>query len=435
MNYLLIENQGVIDTEALTLIGASTKRDNQSKFIGFYGSGNKYAIPTLIRLGIPFKIFAGEREIVIETEDIEFRGMAFSKIIIDGHHTSLTTSMGPQWEEWMAIREWVSNSIDEGGSNIISSTPIVEGRDGYTRFYVQHTPEISKLIEDWDLLFTFDRTDAVYNSVNGKIFPKNRKAAPGILLFRKGIKVYGGDDQISLYQYDLETFNINESRVVESLYSAGCNVVRYLCSVTDVKIISNILKKLSTKDSTYWEKYLEWKYTGATCSDAWYEAIKDRALIIDTVSEYFEDIIKSKKHYLISVSMAAMLHRSFGDSIKIYGYTDSGDILAFKNVAPTIKIETLLKDSVDFLTKVNYDIKYPIEIVSFERKCVLGLAHNNTILLSDKLFDQGKKEIVSTIIEENEHLRTGYTDYSREFQSHFINLFLSEKEERYNSYL
>ena len=47
MNYLMIENKGVLDTEALVLIGASTKRDEEGK-IGFFGSGNKYALATRI---------------------------------------------------------------------------------------------------------------------------------------------------------------------------------------------------------------------------------------------------------------------------------------------------------------------------------------------------------------------------------------------------
>lgn len=46
-----------------------------------------------------------------------------------------------------------------------------------------------------------------------------------------------------------------------------------------------------------------------------------------------------------------------------------------------------------------------------------------------------KKEIVATIIEENEHLKTGYGDKTKAFQSHFINLYLSEIEERIGYFL
>jgi hypothetical protein len=64
MKYLLIENKGEIDVNGLILMGGSTKRDSQTS-IGFFGSGNKYAIATLINKGINFKIFSGENEIKI----------------------------------------------------------------------------------------------------------------------------------------------------------------------------------------------------------------------------------------------------------------------------------------------------------------------------------------------------------------------------------
>ena len=122
----MIENKGELDVSSLILLGASTKREDDSK-IGFFGSGNKYAIATLIRMGVGFRIFSGNNEVVITTNDINFRGRTFKQILIDGQQTSLTTDMGPQWEEWMALREWVSNSLDEGQSNIVTDTENISG--------------------------------------------------------------------------------------------------------------------------------------------------------------------------------------------------------------------------------------------------------------------------------------------------------------------
>ena len=98
MHYIMIENKGELDVSSLILLGASTKRADDSK-IGFFGSGNKYAIATLIRLGVSFKIFSGNKEIAITTTGISFRGQTFEQIHIDGQPTSLTTDMGPQWDD------------------------------------------------------------------------------------------------------------------------------------------------------------------------------------------------------------------------------------------------------------------------------------------------------------------------------------------------
>jgi hypothetical protein len=47
----------------------------------------------------------------------------------------------------------------------------------------------------------------------------------------------------------------------------------------------------------------------------------------------------------------------------------------------------------------------------------------------------GMKDLVMVIVEENEHLKTKLTDYSREFQNHWIRLFVTEKEERFAHFL
>lgn len=48
MNYLKISNKGLLDVEALTLLGASSKRGDNTK-IGMFGSGNKFSLAYLLR--------------------------------------------------------------------------------------------------------------------------------------------------------------------------------------------------------------------------------------------------------------------------------------------------------------------------------------------------------------------------------------------------
>jgi hypothetical protein len=431
MNYLMIENDGVLDVSSLILIGASTKRGDDSK-IGFFGSGNKYAIATLIRAEVPFKIFAGEKEIIISTEDVNFRGVEFKKILIDGQATSLTTDMGPQWEEWMAIREWVSNSIDEGGSKISKEESEMVGVEGKTRFYVGHTPKIKTIVDNWDSLFTFDRKGVAYEAADGKIFEHINKKKE-LVLFRKGIKVYEDESKRSLYQYDLDEFYINESRIVNSPTMAAAKVAGFLGKVDDINIIRNILRNCNS-NSSYWEAHLDWKWNVYKLSSAWIEEVKSKAIIVDSVVDFFADIQKSKPHYVVNISMASMLLKNI-EGLTVYGLNETGEVTAYKSIETTPKIDYLLQESVNFLNTTKYEIKYPIEVVTFEKKNVLGMAHDGKILLSESVFNLGKKEIISAIIEENEHLNTGFSDCTRAFQTHFINMFLSEKEERFNVYL
>lgn len=428
-NYLMIENAGELDINSLVLIGASTKRDDSTK-LGFFGSGNKYALATLLGKGVNFHIFSGEEEVIVNTEDTEFRGVKFKKIIIDGHATSLTTDMGPQWEEWMAVREWVANSIDEGGHTIISDTPNVSGRAGFTRFYIEHVPAIKEVIDRWNNYFTFDREDTVYKSGDDKIYAQSDPHEM-LNLYRKGIRCYVAKGTKSLYQYDISTFKINESRLIDDMWGAGKEVMRLLNETSDVKVLQNILRN-AAKDG-YWERDFSWRYGLYKMSATWLEAINNHCIICEDVAGNFMGIQNTKEHYIVSRDMAHRIRIDF-PTVKVYGIVSEGESL-YEPVESTKKMDYLLKECIRFLEETNYPILYPMEIVDFENTDVLGMAKNGKILLSKKIFDMGKREIVTVILEEQEHLVSEKRDCTRAFQNHWINLFLTEKEERFGIFL
>jgi hypothetical protein len=431
MKHLLIENKGELDISSLILLGASTKRDSNN-MIGFFGSGNKYAIATLIKHGIKFAIYSGEEKIEISTEDIDFRGVKFKKIIIGGRETSLTTDMGPQWQPWMAIREWVSNSIDEGGYNLIYETETVQGREGHTRFYVEHHPLIDDIISNWNSYFSFEREDSLYTEKQGKIFPQT-DPDNNVILYRKGIRCWFDKGAKSLFEYDCVDFEINESRLVDSLFNAEYKVAKMLNRCTSIQVASTILEKAFV-DNT-WESRLPWRWgIGGILSATWRQAIDNRCIIVDNVAGYFIEIQQSKPCYIVSVEMAMAIRNAFSD-VKIYGLDDSGSAIGYKTVDPSTKQKFILDEATKFCEECQYQIGYPIEVVEFEDKEVLGRAYQGTILLSTKIFDMGRKQVVVTLIEENEHLKTGFKDCSRAFQNHLFNLFLTEKEERFGFFL
>jgi hypothetical protein len=339
--------------------------------------------------------------------------------------------MGPQWEEWMALREWVSNSLDEGQSNIVTETDTVSGRDGYTRFFIEHSPGIRKVIDEWNLYFTFDREDMQYENPLGRLYHQSN-IDERMILFRKGIRVYDAAGTQSLYHYDLNGFEINESRIITSLYDGGYKMLEFLNTVDDVKVLRNVLQN-ATKGS-YFESRLSWKWGISKLSEHWKTAIGNHVLIVEDVSGYFQEAMMSKPYYIVTSEMAAQFKRSFPD-ITVYGVNGEGEQLVYKSVEATKKIEFLLKESLSFLKETEYSIDNEIEIVDFERTEILGLAESGKILLASKLFDLGKKEIVRTIIEEQEHLRTGLKDCTRSFQNHLFNMVVSEMENKTGHFL
>lgn len=431
MKYLLIENKGELDVNGLILMGGSTKRDSKTS-IGFFGSGNKYAIATLINKGIGFKIFSGENEIVVTTQDVSFRDKSFKQIYINGKETSLTTDMGPLWEEWFAIREWVSNSIDEGGSNIVPNIESVNAKAGCTRIYVEITGAIEEVINNWDNYFTFDRTDIHFEKDGNKIL-SNIDQDEHLTLFRKGIRCYYAKGKKSLYHYDLTSFQINESRVVDDTWNANLQITRLYNEITDVEIIKNVLTNAYKNDS--YENMLNWYYGISTLSQTWKDAIGDHRIVVGDYGGHFKNEQQSYNCYIVCTELARRIKASF-PNVVVYGLLDGGEVCVTNKVEQTPRHKFLLTECDRFFNECKYNVDYPIEVVEFVNKPEqLGLAKDGMIYISDKLFNMGKREIAVTIMEENEHLKTGYKDCSRVFQQHWINLFISEKEERFGFFL
>jgi hypothetical protein len=99
--------------EAATTMGVSVKDGSGS--IGKFGTGLKYAIAGVLRLG-------GTVNIWIEGDRHEFtakraciRGRAFQIVHCNDAPCGFTTELGKHWAPWQLFRELASNALDEGG--------------------------------------------------------------------------------------------------------------------------------------------------------------------------------------------------------------------------------------------------------------------------------------------------------------------------------
>lgn len=432
--YLLIENKGEIDVNALILMGGSTKRDSASA-IGFFGSGNKYSIALFLKNEIPFRIFSGNQELVVSTKEVKFRDKEFKQILINGQETSLTTDMGPQWDSWMGIREWVSNSIDEGESNVVNAIEEINPKEGYTRIYVEHHQDIVNVIEHWNRYFSFDRTDSVLEIGENKMFPQMDTEKESLLLYRKGIQAYHMTAQRALYNYDLSGYKINESRVINDTYTAKSDTCRFLCNNATEQIARYILSNGFVSEK-YWEGEMDWYWYGSNkLCQGWKDAIGSKIIINNDASGFYLKEMADHPHYRVSKEMAKAIKGSFPDVV-VYGVgQDSGNDLNWRDVESTPKMKYMLKKALEFCNDTDYVVNYPINIVEFDKSEIMGCAHNKNIYIASSTFDMGMKEVVMTLIEENEHIKTGFDDETRAFQTHFIRMFLTTKEEQFGIFL
>ena len=430
--FIKIESKGIIDTQAFILLGASSKKTDNTK-IGFFGSGLKYSIAFLLLHEIKFKVFAEYKEIIFGTEKTNFRNQDFDVIVIDGVKSNMSTEMGFSWKPWFAIREIYCNAIDEGDSNI----SIVDKEDclpveDKTTFYIECTNELSDIIKNWDLYFSENREDLVYSdSELNQIYTGGDK----LIIYRKGIQCMFNAEQKTIFSYDMSWVKINESRVIENDWDFRYKLKEFLQKIKDKKIIAQILNKIN--DS--WESDFYWDHSSSLYSDVWLSVIGDKVLVPQENAGFWIEMIKEypDRYLFLPNKMISGLKDRFLDDIRVIGDTDgvkgNGDFRHIKELNK--KQQSLLDDSISFLKTAGYDIKHEIKVGEFSVANRLGQALNDKILLSTKLFDLGKKQIVAVLIEEQEHLQTGFSDETRQFQNHFINKYVSALEELTGKYL
>ena len=237
MKYLKITNAGVIEVEALTLLGASTKRNDKTK-IGQFGSGNKFAIPYFLRNQIPIKLYAGMDEITIETKTEKFRDMEFEVVMIDNQKTSFTTETGHKWSCWQALREVYCNAIDEG-EHSMEVVDVIEPCEGKTCFYIGYVQEVQDFFENFNDYFA-EGKEVLSENEHGRILKKHGAKT---CIYRKGILCYETEEK-SLFDYDFEDLNLTEDRLAQYYWEVNGKVWKLILSCKNEYVIRKLLTEV-----------------------------------------------------------------------------------------------------------------------------------------------------------------------------------------------
>lgn len=427
--YLCFRNKGEIDVNAFRLLGASSKEEDDSK-IGFFGSGLKYAVSLFLREGIDFKVFSGINEIKVGTETTQMRGQDYSVITINDVQTSMTTRMGKDWKLWFAIREVYCNVLDEP-ENSLTVKDLPKGEAGTTNIYVEFTDAVKQVWNDREKYFAFNRVPVVSSSINEysnivcKAYePRDRTS---FLVYRKGILVHEQKVKNHVFEYDFSEMPINESRVVASISDITINVVKFWCRTADSSIIARLFD-IAAEES--YEYSLEWFYAG-NFSDAWLEAINGRVIIPSEYSGHYLAEMAGD-HVKLPFALCKELKEHYGEKITVRGIDAKNN--HYVVIEKTPRQIALIEDSLEFLKKAGFDIKNNIDVVKLERN-LLGTVDGQKILLSEKVFEHGRREVVSTILEEFSHIKTGDHDMTRAFQNYWINQCIILLEEKTGNYL
>ena len=133
---IVFSNPGVIDVRGITTFGVNAKDSNRNP-IGYFGTGLKFAIATLLRNDCQIEIYAGAtqytfslRADTVRAKEFRFVHMDIStppsaeelavnpdaRPITEGYDLAYTADLGRNWKMWQAYRELYCNCVtDEGG--------------------------------------------------------------------------------------------------------------------------------------------------------------------------------------------------------------------------------------------------------------------------------------------------------------------------------
>lgn len=252
MTTILFETPGLIDPRAFTTMGLSAK-PNSTNPIGWFGTGLKYALAVLVRLGAEPVVLIGRDRYSFRKEAGEFRGVAYDGIkmrldrftLTRGRTTELpfTTAYGRNWKPWMAFRELESNTRDEGGSTSAIDVPAREvvGVEGATRIAV----DLPAFVEAWQDRDTFFLKGAVREGSGIQIVDGSTKN-----LYWRGLRVLEvGKPCLMTYNF-LDHLELTEDRTLYlGDYFAKKALGDWIVKCEDEATIS----RLVTAGDDFWE--------------------------------------------------------------------------------------------------------------------------------------------------------------------------------------
>ena len=434
--YLKISNKGCLDIRLVSLMGGTTK-DNDKYKIGQFGSGLKYTLAYVLRNNIDFKIFIDGKEVKLSFVTENIQGEDFDIITVNGEKTSITTKMGKDWKPWMIVRELYSNALDEGDAKFeIYKYDFTKIYGGYTKedfeeysapmnntcFFIELTPEFLEVYNNWSKYFIVG---------NEPMYENNRFAfhpcKGNLLIYKQGILIHEDKDFKSIFNIDIKNADINELREYKGLLH--WDFADALASIDDKKTIEYLLENLiADVESKYYESKCEIdnSYYKRTMSDAWKQVIGEAKIIDRETLNKLEG-----KNANVDLSNIIVLPKAIylALSSKFEGISAirvASKIGEFYEIFDS-ELELKVKQALVILEESGYFIHPELTFLFGEFGAKNTLARidldKKEILISQKMKDKSMFEFVAMLIEENEHFQTGYSDETREFQQHFINLY------------
>lgn len=365
---IFFSNKGEIDLDTIRTMGVHVKSNDSA--IGYFGTGMKFAIATLLRNNHRVVLIRGNEHIEFTARPKTIRGKEFMMVYMEEEQLAFTTDLGKNWLVWQAYRELYSNCIDEAGS--IKRTP-VEGSD---TIWSVTGEEIEKCHDDRGKIFL--QSEAQWMAADGVEVHRGKSK----FLYYRGVRVYELPKEAMFTYNFLMPMVLTEDRTLSSLYDAIYKLGTRLPTIADPEFCTKLLNPKIEK----WEDSVSLEH-----------CVRPSEEFLDALEKVCDDVKDEDVRRMIKK------HRP-GESTRV----------------PMSLTEPMVQDidtALEMLKGLRVNIT-PQEIMFTQNlgQNVHGLLEDGKIYISEICLNKGADWIASTIYEEWIHLHLGYADGSRGLQ-------------------
>jgi len=456
-DYIVISNKAeTVSRISLEKLGFSTKR-NDAKTIGQFGSGIKYAPIAALREGLEWFFTGNDNngpftlEYIVQEEDgVECIAYKYGNQI---KSSSFTLEAGVMsWEDpFQILREPIANAMDgakmseDGWYNIFvvtvdtdnpESMKKLEPRDGIFSVYITASPELMKVIDNYDNYFSVNREVACENR-NGKILDK---IGSGARFYTLNVLVKQDDQLTSVFDYQFDDLELNEERTIKSLWDLDYQVAKTIAGVESLDVIEEYMTEFinaKAEDCGIWElsrlSNQSFKYFTrevASWQNVWNKLYTDKAIMLSNEQNndsfrmgvinrgYTPVVVSNKAAYNLFLAMEIKtIFDVLGDQVD---YEIDNDISEYPRLLEAIEIASYFETGI-------IPLQNEIGVFESKKEGVMGMCvtigDNKKRIIIEKYHAKNGtiQELVGTLIHEFDHYSTNVGDSSdmigREFRN------------------
>lgn len=394
MNQIIFKNPGLIDLRAIRILGWSVKESTNP--IGFFGTGSRFAIATLLRTNHSVVLWRGLEKYVFGLTKVEARANnSFNVVTMTGpdgqtEELAFTSQLGKTWLPWMGFRELHSNVLDEKGVTVCQDSPY-EPIENQTAFCVV----------GYEIEAAYNQRDSIFLPTQPLYEDASIAVHPGLSThgYYRGVRVCTLD-RPSLYTYNLKTTlrGITEDRTLTDISDLGWYVGKFIEKCSCPEFLRTVMLAPDTRYENHLPSY----------------ASEGTEAFFSTYAK-----VRTEGNATLLANWADRLYLAVRKTLPL------PEPIALSKIQ-----EKQLAKAIAFCRAAGWDVdSYPIITVPSAHGGLLALAENGKIVLTEKLYDLGVKALVGALLEEYTHLKYGFRDHTREMQTHLFDKLVSAKEE------